>query len=90
MLIQSSTLVLLLMAFLIFSFGIGARKGFARYVCLFGALLCVRFGYLQFQWIEMALQETMRKGFEWNSHDVAVSGFMLLVSFYVGLKEFRE
>lgn len=88
MLIQSSTLILLAIAALLLCYAIAAPKSKTIKLISFMALcLCVRFSYLQMQWIEMAIHETMRKSAEWNAHDIAVSSFMFLFALYMAFVE---
>lgn len=88
MLIQSSTLILLIIAVCLLVYSSVTLKSITlKALCLMAAAICIRFGYLQLQWIEMAIHETMRKSTEWNAHDVAVSSFMFLFALYMAFVE---
>ena len=83
MIIQSSTLIMIGFSFFMLIFAFFKNSEFiAKAICLFGAGLCCRFGWLQFKWFERSIGETMTKTVEWNTHDLVVSSFFFLLALY--------
>jgi len=54
-----------------------------KIVSIYAISVGLRLSWLQWEWIQIALVEEMRKSFEWGAHDIALSGFLAIVSLYI-------
>lgn len=84
MLIQTSTLLGLFCACAIYLYVLeSVRRLMPSVVSLFAIGIILRFAWLQTELLYMASKETMRKSVEWGTHDIAVTGFLIVVGLYM-------